>query len=327
MTGSAAVFLQTGFRTGGTWLWSRFRANTETLCFCEPLNEALEQITPAMIADLKPENSNLRHPTLETPYFEEFVPLLNDCGKGVKAYRTEFGLGSYFAMPDEQPAGMTEYLQSLIDLAVHQNRLPVLKFTRALARADWLKSCFPQACQIALIREPWPQFQSALSLAYRHDNYTFLMIPMFAISRPRDGGLKALCERLGIPSVPLSCGIETCAGTYTRLAREMPVADLFSAFLGMYVASHARCVRFADLVVVQESLTSAVYRQQVESDVRAATGINVDVSGYSSAAPPLAGDEPGFDVRAACDTVYKTLSGDYPDSIDDTRRKLPMFDR
>ena len=317
MFGRGPVFLQTGFRTGGTWLWSRFRANVESLCFCEPLNEALEAITPSIIEDLRSETSNLRHPTLASPYFREFFSLLNDSGVGIKGYRAEFGLNSYFATSEEPPIGMAEYLQSLTDLAIGQGRRPVLKFTRALARAGWLKTCFPGACQVALFRNLWAQFSSALSLASDHDNFTFLMIPLFAISRPEQGPLKHLCDRLRIPSVPFSSGIDICASTYTDLARRMPVSDLFSAFLGMLIVSHARSYQSFDLVVVQDMLASNLsYQQHAEARIQEMTGLTVDLSGCRNIGSLDRSDKPGFNVSVACKLVYDILRPEYSESIE-----------
>ena len=320
--GRAPVFLQTGFRTGGTWLWSRFRANCQTLCFCEPLNEALERLTPHMIADLTPETSNLNHPTLATPYFHEFLPLLNDTGTGIMGYRAEFGLNSYFAASAEQPAGLAEYLQHLLDLATDQGRQAVLKFTRAFARADWLRHRLPEASQIALIRNPCSQFQSACSLARNHDNYTFLMIPLFMASRPRHGALKILCENLKIASVPLSHGIEKCADTYTRLARQMSESDLFSVFLGTGVAAHARSAPFFDLVIDQELLADcSSYRNNVELSLEVMTGLKLDLSGCG-ALPVHELGQSSFDVRAACESVYKIMGGEYPHSVEYMRQRI-----
>src|SRR5665213_530886 len=111
------VFLQTGFRTGGTWLWSRFRQCPDVLAFCEPLNEMLESITPEAVSGLTSMASSLNHPTLEAPYFQEFSAFIDSQTGGGKHYRAEFGLKTYFDPPDRQPPELAHYLSQLLAYA------------------------------------------------------------------------------------------------------------------------------------------------------------------------------------------------------------------
>jgi hypothetical protein len=317
------VFLQTGFRTGGTWLWSRFRQCPEVMAFCEPLNEALESITQEANSGITSLTSRLNHPTLDAPYFQEFTAFMGTHVAGVRHYRTEFGLQTYFEPPDEQPQELAHYLSQILDYAVQHGKQPVLKFTRALGRADWLRRTFPSAKQILLVRNPWPQFQSGWELAKRHQNFTFLMIPLFALSRPRTGALRFLCDELGIPHVPYSEGVGKCAETYTELARQLPPHVLFGAFLGMFIASHAKSIPFADLVIDYEAFErDDFYRNEIERSICNLSGIRVDLSNHQAG---RTGDIPAlasWDVEPISNTIYSILETDYKTSVNFARQLL-----
>lgn len=317
------IFLQTGFRSGGTWLWSRFRELPDTMAYCEPLNEALASITLDAINGLTSATSNLNHPIMEAPYFQEYSDLLNGDGVGVKDYHTAFGLEGYFAPPDVPQQELARYLGGLLAHAERCGKQPVLKFTRALGRAAWLRREFPGAKQILLVRRPLPQFRSGWELARRHENFTFLMIPLFALSRVRDGAIGRVCDALAIPHIPSSEGLAACAGGYAALARTAPVRTLFGAFLAMFIAAHARSAPFADLVIDQDALEGdRPYRGATAARLRDLSGLPVDLSNCRDVPParPLAASA---DELGDVDLVCSLLGGEYPEAVEFARSLLP----
>jgi hypothetical protein len=76
------IFLHTGWRTVGTWLWSRFRMVEGTRCLYEPLHEDLATLSRDDIARLRADNWASRHPDLAHPYYDEYADLLNADGIG-----------------------------------------------------------------------------------------------------------------------------------------------------------------------------------------------------------------------------------------------------
>ena len=309
------IFLQTGFRSGGTWLWSRFRGLPGTMAYCEPLNEILATATLETISGLMSATSNLNHPMMEAPYFQEYSDLLNEDGVGVKGYQTDFGLEGYFAPPDVPHPELARYLGGLLDHAERCGKQPVLKFTRALGRAAWLRREFPGAKQILLVRRPLPQFRSGWELARRHENFAFLMIPLFTLSRVRDGAIGRVCDALAIPHIPSSEGLAACTGGYVALARTMPARTLFGAFLALFIAAHAKSAPFADLVIDQDALEGdRRYRDATQARLRDLSGLPVDLSncrdGLPARPPAASADELG-----AIDLVGSLLGGDHPESV------------
>ncbi len=89
LSAAAPVFLHTGWRTRGTWLWSRFRALHGTSCFYEPLSEDLATLSPAAIDASSPTCWASGHPPLHRPYFAEFRPLLKIVARGVRSVRSD----------------------------------------------------------------------------------------------------------------------------------------------------------------------------------------------------------------------------------------------
>jgi hypothetical protein len=82
------VFLHGLWRSGSTYLWSRFRMSEAARCFYEPLHHGLARLTAERIAHDTPEKiDGNRHPALSDPYFLEFAPLLGL--RGVRGFRDD----------------------------------------------------------------------------------------------------------------------------------------------------------------------------------------------------------------------------------------------
>ena len=215
------MFLQTGFRTGGTWLWSRFRQCPEVLALCEPLNEALESITPEAISGLTSLASSLNHPTLEAPYFQEFSAFIGAETAGVRHYRAEFGLQTYFDPPEEQPRELAHYLSQILAYAEQRGKQPVLKFTRALGRADWLRRTFPSARQILLVRDPWHAIPIRLGAGQAAPELHFLDDPSLCSQSSADRCTPISLRPTRYSVCSVHEGIAKPAGTYTELAQQL----------------------------------------------------------------------------------------------------------
>lgn len=318
------VFLQSGFRSAGTWLWSRFRAMPGILAYCEPLNEELAVVTASRIAALTQAALQLRHPSLSDPYFAEFAPLLNPDGTGVRGFRAEFGLSTYFELPPALAAPLTDYLAGLIAHARRAGRQPVLKFARALGRAGWLRTAFPAAKQVLVLRDPLEQFLSGLDLARQYGNRTFLMIPLFAISRRSAGPLRRVCEVIGVPAIPATEDLGACIGAYVAMTESLPMRSLFGAFLAMFIVSHARSTPFADLVIDTRPLAGdGRYRSRIEAALQALSGQPVSLADFATAPRPDAASAEDAAYREAVEDISAILAPEYSESVAFVRERLP----
>jgi hypothetical protein len=158
---SAPVFLHTGWRTAGTWLWSRFREIPGTHCFYEPLHEALAGLSQDEIARVSSNSWASGHPALTRPYYHEYAGLLNADGIGVRQYRKAFAIDRLLCPPEMWLAGLRDYLGGLIVAARENDAVPVLKFCRSTGRMAWMRRNFPQAVHVAVLRNPASQWASA----------------------------------------------------------------------------------------------------------------------------------------------------------------------
>jgi hypothetical protein len=272
------IFLQTGFRTGGTWLWGRFRANPMTIAFIEPLNELLASMSAEEIARLTPENLRLNHPILKMPYFEEYRNFLKADGTGVRGYEVRMGLESYFRDDDAGNEGLDNYLSQYIAASMH-DKTPVLKFTRALGRAGWLRRHFPTGIQILLLRNPLLQFWSAHLQAVERGNYTFLMMPTFALSRALQAAkFHSMIAETGIPYIPMSDDPGSCFAKYTKIAEGQSFAESLTRSLIFSMISYEMAIVHADIVIDLDDLPQADYRASMQDQLSTATGLRLDLS-------------------------------------------------
>lgn len=133
------VFIHSSFRTGSTWLWSKFRENPSCYCYYEVFNEILGEISFRNILQ-SATDWNSHHPR-GAPYFSEFSPLL-DQSEGIAGFDQGMALTDFFLSSegDSDRVRQTEvYLASLVKLAQHNKRAPVLSCTRSIGRAKLIR--------------------------------------------------------------------------------------------------------------------------------------------------------------------------------------------
>ena len=166
------IFLHGLWRSGSTYVWSRFRAADGTLCYYEPLHDGLRRLTHARIQrDTPAAAQNNHHPAMEQPYFAEFGALLN--GRGVRGYRRRFAYDAFAPARSHNDPALEAYVQGLIDRARGQNRSAVLGFNRTGLRVGWLSDRF-DAYNIHIDRDPIDIFASYLSQLQAGNTYYFV---------------------------------------------------------------------------------------------------------------------------------------------------------
>jgi hypothetical protein len=280
-SGRPPVFLHTGWRTGGTWLWSRFRALPGVTAYYEPLNTDIATLSHARINQLNGQHWRSYHPILEAPYFEEFRPLLRTEAAGVRLFDTRFASENFFAEPDAELPGISDYLHLLLQNAAAQRRQPVLKFCDSLGRIGWMQRTFPQAIHIVLLRNPTEQFASARQQLVQHDNAFFLTMPWFLLGLHRDQPLVAAALRhLRVDLPPTRRGgsqgldLQSCE----IALRQTPAEDWYRLYLAFWIATNASVPSSVDLIINYDMLAlSAAYRRQTEIEIMRLTGCAIDL--------------------------------------------------
>lgn len=281
--GRRAIFLHSGFRSGSTWFWSRFRAAAGTRAYYEPLHESLADIRPETLPMAAEGGGLLRHPALDAPYFEEYRSLVQSNG-GIPFYDPRFALKTYFETGPNP--GLVRYLDHLTASA--GDAIPVLGFCRSLARVPWMRrQC--DALHIVTVRKPWNRWISYRQQATEKGNPYFLFSAyVIAVVGRGDSRYGAFFQDLPLTSAqagaPASLTLRAHFDTLTDDQR-------LRIFLRVFVLEMMIALQEPDHVVDLDRMSvDAAYRAATTETLRAATGLpdlsfeGCDLPDYSASA-------------------------------------------
>jgi len=275
-----AVFLHTGWRTAGTWLWSRFRALPWVQAYHEPLHEILGSITPASLSLTHPDTWDSGHPSSLGPYYHEYAALLRPAG-GVGGFHPSFSTEDFFADAEQDQPALRAYLQGLIDQAVARGRQPVMKFCRSLGRVAWMRRNFPLAVHVVLLRNPATQFESARRYLARRANAYFLAMPCAILLRHR--ALPQVADVLGLlgarlPALPSAASQDDVLRASVAWIEAVEPEQRYRMFLAFWLLCVLRlpdCIH--GLLDGDQLVLLPRYRARAGADLVAATGLPVTV--------------------------------------------------
>lgn len=260
------IFLHSGFRSGSTWFWHRFRECDSVHGFCEPFNVKLAFLRAEEIADNRPDAWPSGHPLSIRPYFAEYEPLLAP-GGGVRLFEPRFGVETYFQI--EADPAMERYVASLVDLAQGLSKVPVLGFCCSLGRVQWFRR-FADGWNIVTWRNPRDQWMSSHRQWTAYGNFHFevhyLLVAYIARLYPE---LAPFFDDLG----PLPSPAEI-APTMDLFTAPGGVAQRFRVFLRVFVLDMLLAIEHADRVVDLDRLSrSPDYRASTAGELRRLSGL------------------------------------------------------
>jgi hypothetical protein len=284
-----AVFIHSGWRSTGTWIWSEFRENPHVMAFYEPLHELFKDISLEGIRRESPAEWDSHHPD-GRPYFEEFTPLL--ARRGIARYHRSFAFDRFFLARDEREPRLQAYLSQLVDLAHCSGKLPVLKFCRSHGRVAWMRAHFPNALHVAVLRDPVAHWNSAWRQVTGGNPY-FLAAPMAILSRHLSEPVVAqFAMHLGVRLRPLrrrsfDRTYEQCG----RFVQSSSAATLYRSYLAFWLVSAWKSLPHVDTTIDVGGLgSSMIYRKNVQDVLLASTGVAVDFTNARVAASGGIGD-------------------------------------
>jgi hypothetical protein len=296
------LFLHTGWRTGGTWLWSCFREQPGLMGFYEPLHESLATLTPGAIHGINAEDWHSGHPQKLRPYFEEYTPLIPPGHAGVNLFSPDFTFTNFFPDADQDNPALLAYLTQLGEHAWASNAKPVFKFTRSTGRIRWMQRQFPNAAHVALIRNPVSQFISGLRIFHETDNIYFLAMPFAVLAANHtQPNVAAAIDAFDVPlpslvEFPTPEAIISDAITHVR---SLSPEERYRGFLAFWQLSAAAIPDNIDLLIQNETLlTSAAARADITRRIGKLIGVppNPETSrttpGQTKEAPPDFGFPP-----------------------------------
>jgi uncharacterized protein DUF4214 len=162
------IFIHSGFRTGSSWLRSKFRANPNALVFGEIFHESLATIDRQTAVSFSNRGWNSRHPET-APYFLEFAPLIRPTG-GVEGYSEDMAFDLYFPTGGELSDHEKQYIGQIIDHSLKMDKIVIMSCTRSLGRMNEIKREFG-GTHILLTRNPFAQWSSYTEQAANGNRY------------------------------------------------------------------------------------------------------------------------------------------------------------
>ena len=273
------MFLHTGWRSAGTWLWSRCRELGNVQAFYEPLHEAASTLRRSDIARIRPGSWQSNHGET-APYFEEYRELIPRFRRGIPLYDPSFAFNDFFIGPDQDAPALEAYLAGLLASAELAGRVGVLKFCRSLGRVGWMEARFPQALHAVVLRDPVAQWRSCQRLLTNERNRYFTLAPALVLARNAGSPLvQRATAMLGVrlpqlESPDLSYGIETV----WRHLRRQDDAERYRAFLAYWTLTALSAMQGRAMVIDTARLATSIgHREEVERALAASLGSPVDL--------------------------------------------------
>jgi hypothetical protein len=266
-----AIFLHSSWRSGSTYVWSKFRQRLDCYCYFEPLNEHLTTLTAEIIRRFVPW-SFAPHPPLNAPYLEEFRALMAPAG-GIPGFPAHLTFGQYCAATADSLPELELYLADLARVAPRLGRRPVYGFVRTDLRVGWFRTHMPGA-HIFIRRDPRCQFLSMLCQAVQGNPY-FLQ-----------RGLVILCHNMRAPAfAPLLSAVELRAlldwpklddGVRGQPVDEKLLLRLYFIFYFMWLLARRLGEPYCHMVIDIDRLSLDVrYRRETESRIADVVGMEI----------------------------------------------------
>lgn len=184
------IYIHSLFRAGSTYIFTAFRRSESGYwCYQEPLNEFLlfARSNPESIIDVHVDKAKqLRHPSMDKPYFYEFYPA---AGKVLPLFKKSFPYDQYFEQDAVALQDLHAYITALVENA--QGR-PVLQCCRSVGRMATAKSV-ADGVNIFLWRNPWDQWYS-----YKIDSYFDVANLLIANAQNTPPFITAVKQAIGI---------------------------------------------------------------------------------------------------------------------------------
>jgi hypothetical protein len=285
-----AVFLHTGWRSGGTWIWSRCRAFSRVHGYYEPLHEHAASFRRRDVATMRPGSWQSNH-SETAPYFEEYRDLIPAHGRGVALYETRFAFDRFFRAPEDPPdVDLVAYLDSLMASPIAEGRLPVLKFCRSMGRVGWFERLFPQALHAVVLRDPVAQFLSGQRLLQVQRNRYFAVAPLLVLARNiAEPAVREAAQALGVRlpalySDDMDYAIETC---WSHVRRASP-AERYRGFLAFWTLCATKALDSSALVIDVDVIgRDPDHRHGIEQALQARIGEPIQLMPRAASTEPV----------------------------------------
>ncbi|HEY1560562.1 MAG TPA: hypothetical protein VGF71_06705 [Caulobacteraceae bacterium] len=292
--GPRPVFLHGMWRSGTTFVWSRFRAAEGVTAYFEPLGPALARLTPRRIGreGWRDAMARSRHPLMDQPYFAEYEPLMR--GRGVRLYHRSFAADHFARLRDERDPDLEAYIASLLTHAWAEGHTPVLGFVLTGLRMARLRAAFG-AYDVHIDRD-----SLAIWASYRRHaaegTYNFFAGLFLILERNAAHPLFApLAERF-----ELRRGLEKMIKPrrfYRRTIDSLAPAESYGLVFWFWLLNLLHAASHADLILDMSLADEPGYAHGLEVQLRRECGLEVSFEGLQAVRQPRL--PPLFDRSAA----------------------------
>lgn len=245
------VFVHSWFRSGSTWLWGKFRNDSQFVAFYEPLNEELPEWTPHLLKTRAARAfEGDKHPSNDKHYFFEYLELI---ASDRLQFDKKLAFDRYFLTADEEDASLKDYLSRLIGEANDLHRRPALCFCRSQMRASWVKRNF-EGLHIAQVRNPWDQWASFGRHGYFKKS---LLITAYCIEKSHPGCFSHIE------------GFDRLVSAW-KSGKQAGISEkaCFAAYSILWIASTVQAVATSDIILDTDLVSaSRSHREKISSQL------------------------------------------------------------
>ncbi len=182
------IFIHSLFRTGSTYLWNKFRQDGRYYCYYEPFNQIIGELNtnnPAPLSGDENITTLMRHPILNRDYLFEYQPLCTEGPIGIPYFKKSFSFDNF--CNNETNPEQKKYVDFLIENT--GGKIPLLQFNRSALRIGWFKKYYASSLHMYLVRNPFDQFCSYLSMAEEQGLDIFLIMDLITTGVNRNKGI------------------------------------------------------------------------------------------------------------------------------------------
>jgi hypothetical protein len=281
--GPQPIFLHGMWRSGTTFVWSRFRAAEGVTAYFEPLSPALGRLTRRRIRreGWREAMARSRHPLMDQPYFAEYEPLVR--GRGVERYYRSFAAHQFPRLPAERDPDLEVYLASLLTHAWDLGRRPVLGFVLTGLRMGRLRAAFG-AYDVHIDRDPlaiWASYQRHAA----EGTYNFFAGLFWILERNASHPLIApLAERFRLRS-----GVEKMVKPriyYRDTIDALAPTESYGLVYYFWLLSLLHAASHADLILDMSQAEEPGYARGLEARLQRDSGLEVGFEGLQAVRQP-----------------------------------------
>ncbi len=269
MSSTSAIFINSMWRSGGTYWWGKYRHKEECYCYYEPFHEdlAIKSASDFLREFDTGITKALRHTNIDKSYFAEY-PFDEDW---FRTFHRNFSVyNEYFLENDSNGQSLQDYLARLIAHAQVKKRIPVFKMVRASFRTAAFATQF-DAVNLYILRRFDEQFESTVLLnglsplfqiiKYNRTNRFFTELYDF-LNREQPAALAR--DARGIP----------------RFASRRQFELYRSVLFFFWALSLLYNLKYADLIINHEHIEDRKYRKHIADHLRDLVGISLDLEDF-----------------------------------------------